>query len=79
MRFCEQLVFSSRQHAAVAALCTLAALSALPGTATAQEPPPAPATVPVAAADPRLAKLKEEALQMVQGRAKQVQEIVDML
>ncbi|MFO0072849.1 MAG: amidohydrolase [Gemmatimonas sp.] len=33
----------------------------------------------VAAADPRLAKLKEEALQMVQGRAKQVQEIVDML
>ncbi len=30
-------------------------------------------------ADPRLAKLKEEALQLVQGRSKQVQEIVDML
>ncbi len=34
---------------------------------------------PSAPADPRLAKLKEEALQMVDGRAKQVQEIVDML
>ena len=36
----------------------------------------AAATAP---ADPRLAKLKEEALQMVQARSKQVQEIVDML
>ncbi len=37
------------------------------------------ATPPAAAADPRLAKLKSEALGMVESRAKQVQEIVDML
>ena len=37
---------------------------------------PATAAAPV---DPRLAKLKAEALQMVEGRAKQVQELVDML
>jgi len=51
-------------------ICSLAALSlaivlALPGTVSAQ-------------ADSRLESLKEEALQMVQDRAKQVQEIVDM-
>ena len=33
----------------------------------------------VASTDPRLAKLKAEAVTMVEGRAKQVQEIVDML
>ena len=42
-------------------------------------PPAATPAAPVAAADPRLAKLKTEALTLVEGRAKQVQEIVDML
>ena len=45
-------------------------------------PPPtaaAPAAAATAVADPRLDKLKAEALQMVEARAKQVQEIVDML
>jgi len=41
--------------------------------------PASPATAPAVPADPRLAKLKTEALQMVESRAKQVQEIVDML
>ena len=47
----------------------------------AQDPPRAtsqPAT-PAAPVDPKLAALKTEALQMVQARSKQVQEIVDML
>jgi aminobenzoyl-glutamate utilization protein B len=34
---------------------------------------------PAAAADPRLPRLKEEALRLVEARSKQVQEIVDML
>lgn len=56
-----------------------AALSAaLTAPLQAQQPTPA-AAVAQAAADPRLAKLKDEALQMVQARSKQVQEIVDML
>ena len=36
-------------------------------------------TTPASEVDPRLAKLKTEALAMVESRAKQVQEIVDML
>ncbi|NCW45274.1 MAG: amidohydrolase [Gemmatimonadaceae bacterium] len=51
---------------------------ALTAPLQAQQPTPA-AAVAQAAADPRLAKLKDEALQMVQARSKQVQEIVDML
>ncbi|MFN7456125.1 MAG: amidohydrolase [Gemmatimonas sp.] len=60
----------------------LTGLAAATTVAGAQQPaasPPAASVAQVTAADPRLAKLKEEALQMVQGRAKQVQEIVDML
>lgn len=38
-----------------------------------------PPAATVASADPRLEKLKAEALQMVEARSKQVQEIVDML
>lgn len=80
MRFLPQLSRSTR-HLAVTAL--LSPLATVPAVAGAQQPTPAsPAAAPatqVASADPRLAKLKEEALQMVQSRAKQVQEIVDML
>lgn len=58
----------------------LTALAAVPATAPvllAQgATPPAAAAAPV---DPRLEKLKAEALVMVESRAKQVQEIVDML
>lgn len=68
------------------AALTLASLLALPlsgAVATAQLPatPATPAAVAVAqvAADPRLANLKTEALALVEARAKQVQEIVDML
>ena len=63
-----------------AALAVLAALALTPvaSTAYAQDSvkttPATPATI-----DPRLAKLKTEAMQMVEARAKQVQEIVDML
>jgi aminobenzoyl-glutamate utilization protein B len=49
----------------------------LAGVAEAQQP--AAAVNAVAVGDPRLEKLKAEALQLVEGRAKQVQEIVDML
>ena len=53
----------------------LLGVPSLRATLSAQEP-----TKPAAAAtDPRLEKLKAEALTMVEGRAKQVQEIVDML
>src|SRR5687768_155745 len=38
-----------------------------------------PAASPPRVVDPRVAKLKEEARTMVEARAKQVQEIVDML
>ena len=61
-------------------LATLLALPAIGSTAAAQAPAtPAAAAVAQAPADPRLAKLKTEALALVEGRAKQVQEIVDML
>ncbi|MFO0094795.1 MAG: peptidase dimerization domain-containing protein, partial [Gemmatimonadaceae bacterium] len=75
MRF-PPLLFRSTRHLPVAAL--LASLSAAPAAAVAQAPATAAGTQ-TAAEDPRLAKLKDEALQMVQARAKQVQEIVDML
>jgi aminobenzoyl-glutamate utilization protein B len=58
----------------------LTALAAVPSSAPALLAQGA--TVPTAAAapvDPRLEKLKAEALQMVESRSKQVQEIVDML
>ena len=54
-----------------------AALAALPSAPVALAAQAAPATQP--AGDPRLDKLKAEALQMVEARSKQVQEIVDML
>jgi len=62
----------------------LTALAAVPASAPAlmaqAATPPAAATTPAAApVDPRLEKLKAEALVMVESRAKQVQEIVDML
>lgn len=59
---------------ALGTLLTAAAIPMAPRTLPAQG---APATA--AAADPRLARLKDEALRLVEGRAKQVQEIVDML
>ena len=52
----------------------LVTLSPLANPAVAQQP-----AATVASADPRLDKLKAEALQMVESRSKQVQEIVDML
>jgi aminobenzoyl-glutamate utilization protein B len=60
----------------------LTALAAVPSSAPAllaQGATVPPAAAPAAPADPRLEKLKAEALQMVESRAKQVQEIVDML
>lgn len=78
MRFLPRLSRSTR-HLGVATL--FSSLAALPVAVSAQEATPA-ATAAVAAqtaTDPRLAKLKDEALQMVQARSKQVQEIVDML
>ena len=70
----------------VRVLLAAALILATPGlgaTLSAQDPPrtaapTTPATPPVPD-DPKLAKLKTEALQMVEARAKQVQEIVDML
>ena len=67
------------RHLVVATM--FSSLAALPAAVSAQAATPA-ATAAVATqttADPRLAKLKDEALQMVQARSKQVQEIVDML
>ena len=78
MRFLPRLSRSTR-HLGAASL--LSSLAVTPAVLHAQEPSPA-ATAAVAAqsaADPRVAKLKEEALLMVQARSKQVQEIVDML
>ncbi len=62
----------------VAGLTALAALPAIAPALSAQgaTPPAAAAAAPV---DPRLEKLKAEAMVMVESRAKQVQEIVDML
>lgn len=52
----------------------LASVSLLTNPVGAQQP-----AATVASADPRIEKLKTEALQMVESRSKQVQEIVDML
>jgi len=68
----------SARHLGVATL--LSSLAALPAAQAQDTTPAAPAaTAAQPPSDPRLAKLKEEALQMVQARSKQVQEIVDML
>jgi len=68
----------STRHLGVATL--LSSLAALPAAQAQDTTPAAPAaTAAQPPSDPRLAKLKEEALQMVQARSKQVQEIVDML
>ena len=66
----------------VVSLSTAGIASATALHAQGTTPPPtaaAPAAAATAVADPRLDKLKAEALQMVEARAKQVQEIVDML
>ena len=61
----------------------LTALAAVPSSAPALlaqgATVPTAAAAPAAPVDPRLEKLKAEALQMVESRSKQVQEIVDML
>jgi aminobenzoyl-glutamate utilization protein B len=82
-------VYSTRLRAFVRATRSLAVRLSTAGIASATAlhaqgttPPPtaaAPAAAATAVADPRLDKLKAEALQMVEARAKQVQEIVDML
>ena len=82
-------MYSTRLRAFVRATRSLAVRLSTAGIASATAlhaqgttPPPtaaAPAAAATAAADPRLDKLKAEALQMVEARAKQVQEIVDML
>ena len=77
MRLLPRLSRSTR-HLGVATL--LSSLAALPAAQAQDTTPAAPAaTAAQPPSDPRLAKLKEEALQMVQARSKQVQEIVDML
>ena len=65
----------------IAALAMVALPLLTSERAIAQVPttPAAAPVAPAAVADPRLAKLKIEALTLVEGRAKQVQEIVDML
>ena len=82
-------MYSTRLRAFVRATRSLAVRLSTAGIASATAlhaqgttPPPtaaAPAAAATAVADPRLDKLKAEALQMVEARAKQVQEIVDML
>jgi aminobenzoyl-glutamate utilization protein B len=57
----------------------LTSVPLLTSRAGAQQPTPPAAATTVASTDPRVEKLKAEALQMVEGRSKQVQEIVDML
>lgn len=79
MRFLPSLLRPSRPLPVLRLLTGLAAASTVAGAQQPAASPPAAAVTQVTAADPRLAKLKEEALQMVQARAKQVQEIVDML
>ncbi len=63
----------------VAGLTALAALPASAPALLAQAATPPAAAAATAPVDPRLEKLKAEALVMVESRAKQVQEIVDML
>jgi aminobenzoyl-glutamate utilization protein B len=77
VRFPPRMTRSTRFGLA-AALLLGAPLAATEAGAQAAAPATPAAPVPVAS-DPRLAKLKDEALQMVQARSKQVQEIVDML
>ena len=82
-------MYSTRLRAFVRATRSLVVRLSTAGIASATAlhaqgttPPPtaaAPAAAAPAVADPRLDKLKAEALQMVEARAKQVQEIVDML
>ena len=82
-------MYSTRLRAFVRATRSLVVRLSTAGIASATAlhaqgttPPPtaaAPAAAATAVADPRLDKLKAEALQLVEARAKQVQEIVDML
>lgn len=67
---------SRRFHASLA---IGAALLAAHPVVVADAQTTSPAPVAASAVDPRLEKLKAEAQQMVESRAKQVQEIVDML
>ncbi len=62
----------------VLALASLSLISVPAHAQQAGSAPSSPATA-VVSGDPRLEKLKAEALQMVESRSKQVQEIVDML
>ncbi len=74
--------FSNTMSRSARSRCAAALLSALTiggAPAIAQDAPAKPAVTPAAPVDPRLVQLKAEALQMVQARSKQVQEIVDML
>ncbi len=66
-----------RPHRSTLVACALLLLA--PGATPLLGQAAATTAAPSAPADPRLAKLKADALQMVEGRAKQVQEIVDML
>jgi aminobenzoyl-glutamate utilization protein B len=70
-------VFVSRRFHA--SLAIGAALLAAHPVVVADAQTTSPAPVAASAVDPRLEKLKAEAQQMVESRAKQVQEIVDML
>ncbi len=79
MRFLPSLLRPSRPLPVLRLLTGLAAASTVAGAQQPAASPPAAAVAQVTAADPRLDKLKAEALQLVEGRAKQVQEIVDML
>jgi aminobenzoyl-glutamate utilization protein B len=79
VRFLPSLLRPSRPLPVLRLLTGLAAASTVAGAQQPAASPPAAAVAQVTAADPRLDKLKAEALQLVEGRAKQVQEIVDML
>jgi aminobenzoyl-glutamate utilization protein B len=59
--------------------CLLVAAVTATGTITAQQTPPTGTTQHAKPTDPRIERLKTEALSKVEGRAKQIQEMVDMV
>ena len=61
------------------AVCLLLAAATATGTITAQQTPPTVTTQQAKPTDPRIERLKTEALAKVEGRAKQIQEMVDMV